>query len=101
MAEYGAFIKDRESLNAQIAAEQDPTARQMLTHRRDIEGADYMALTSHRIASQSETITGRADSPEAVQMRERAVGFESQSSTLRQSYRTLVEVKALQSEPAA
>jgi hypothetical protein len=94
MAEYGSFIRDREQLKAQIAKEQDPEARRALELRQDIEANDYMAITSKRIASQSEIITGRRDSEEAVRFRDRAAGYEEQSKELRQQYRDLAAERA-------
>lgn len=94
MAEYGAFIRDREQLKAQIAQEQDLEARRALELRRDIEANDYMAITSQRIASQSEVITGRKDSEEAVRFRERAADYQEQSQELRQQYRELATERA-------
>ncbi len=87
MAEYAAFIQDREKLTQQIAREQDPDARRALDLRKEIEANDYMAITSQRIASQSEAITGRRDSEEAVRFRERAKEHEAQSKNLRQEMR--------------
>ncbi len=94
MAEYGDFIRDREQLTQQIAKEQDPEARQALELRKQIEASDYMAITSHRIAGQSEVITGRRDSEEAVRFRERATEYEAQSKELRQEYRDLATERA-------
>jgi hypothetical protein len=94
MAEYGSFIRDREQLKAQIAKEQDPEARRALELRQEIEANDYMAITSKRIASQSEIITGRRDSEEAVRFRDRAAGYEEQSKELRQQYRDLAAERA-------
>jgi|HubBroStandDraft_1064217.scaffolds.fasta_scaffold01809_13 hypothetical protein len=100
MAEYGSFIRDREQFKQRIAREQDPEARKALELRRDIEAADYMAVTSRRIASQSEVIVGRRDSEEAVKFRERAGGYEAQSKELRQQYRDLAAERAEKAAPA-
>ncbi len=94
MAEYGEFIRDRERLTQQIAKEQDQEARQALELRKEIEANDYMAVTSHRIAGQSEVITGRHDSEEAIRFRERASDYEAQSKELRQEYRDLATERA-------
>ena len=94
MAEYGAFIHDREQLTQQIAQEQDPEARKALELRKEIEANDYMAITSRRIAGQSEVITGRHDSEEAVRFRERADEYEAQNKELRQEYRDLAAERA-------
>ncbi len=94
MSEYRSFIRDRQELNQQIAKEQDAEARKALEFRRDIEAADYMAITSRRIAGQSEVITGRKDSEEAVRFRARADEYEIQSQDLRQQYRDHVNERA-------
>lgn len=94
MAEYGAFIQDREQLTQQIAQERDAEARKALELRKEIEANDYMAITSRRIAGQSEVITGRHDSEEAVRFRERADDYEAQSKELRQEYRDLATERA-------
>jgi len=96
MAEYGAFIRDREQLTQQIAKEQDPERRQALEIRKHIEANDYMAITSRRIASQSEVITGKRDSEEAVRFRERAAEYEGRSKELRQDFRDLAARRAEQ-----
>ena len=87
MAEYGAFLKDRENLNQQIAQEKDPAARERLEQRKQIESADYMAITSHRIAAQSECITGRSNSEEAQKQRGRAEAYQKESKELREQWR--------------
>jgi Ti-type conjugative transfer relaxase TraA len=89
MAEYGAFIRDREKLTQQIAAEKDSEARRALQLRKDIEGNDYMALTSDRIAANSRIITGRRDSEEGVLMRERAEQHAQQAKEQRRELREL------------
>jgi hypothetical protein len=87
MVEYGSFMRDREELTRQIAAETDPYRRRTLELQRDIESNDYMALTSRRIAGQSEYTLGRSDTDEAVRQRERATQFEADAKDLRQQYR--------------
>ncbi len=89
MAEYGAFVAERAELKQQVAKEQNPEARRALELRMGIEAADYMAITDRRIASQSEVITGRRNSPEAVRLRARAAEYEAQSKELRHTYREL------------
>lgn len=80
MAEYGAFMRDRDKLNQQIAQTKDPAMREM---RKGIEAADYMALTGDRIATQSELITGRLNSEEAQKQRAQAQAYREQSKALR------------------
>jgi hypothetical protein len=94
MAEYGDFIRDRERLTQQIAKEQDQEARQALELRKQIEFNDYIAITSHRIAGQSEVITGRDNSEEALRFRARAAEYEAKSTELRQEYRDLATERA-------
>lgn len=89
MAEYGAFLRDRENLDRQRAKTTDPVERQRLDLRKQIEAAEYMALTSERIAGQSEIIVGKMNSPEAMKERARAKGFQEQAQALRQEYREL------------
>jgi hypothetical protein len=89
MAEYAAFRKDREALDQQIARSTDPHERQALDLRKRIEGADYIIMTSERIAQQSVVITGRRDSDEAVKFRNRADEYRIQTQNLRQQLRKL------------
>ena len=65
MAEYGAFLRDRERLDLEIARAKTPEARKALELRREIEFKEYMAITSDRIATQSEIIVGRRKTNEA------------------------------------
>jgi hypothetical protein len=89
MAEYGAFHRDREKLAEQIAQAKDAQERQALELRREIEAADYMAITSRRIAAQSEVITGRKDGEEAVRNRALAAENEARAKELRAEFREL------------
>jgi hypothetical protein len=89
MSEYAAFIKEREAYSKQIAEETDPAKRQSLELRKRIEGADYLALTGERIAKQSELITGRLNSEEAVKERAKVAYWQSQSKEARQQLREL------------
>ena len=87
MEEYAAFRKDREALDQQIAKTTDPQERQALDLRKRIEGAEYIVMTSDRIAQQSMVITGRRDSDEAVKFRKRANDYRMQAQDLRQQLR--------------
>jgi hypothetical protein len=69
MAEHTSFRKDQELLTTEIAKTADPKAREALEIRRRIEGYEYLMITGERIAVQSELITGRTNSEEAVKMR--------------------------------
>lgn len=94
MAEYGSFLRDRDRLGQQIAKAEDPKEREVLELRQRIESAEYMAITSNRIATQSEIITGRKDSPEAVRQRDRAAAFQKEAQELRAQYRGLQEERS-------
>ncbi len=101
MAEYGAFLRDRENLDRQIAQAKDPETRQALELRKRIESAEYMAITSNRIAAQSEIIVGRRDTEEALAQRKRATAFLKEAQDLRQEFRELQAGRSLaQSEKA-
>jgi Relaxase/Mobilisation nuclease domain len=58
MAEAGAFRRDQQTLDQQIARA-SPEARKALELKKEIEKAEYMAITDRRIASMSDVITGR------------------------------------------
>jgi MobA/MobL family len=94
MAEYAAFRKDREALDQQIARTADPQERQALDLRKRIEGAEYIIMTSDRIAQQSVVITGRRDSDEAVKFRKRGTDYRIQAQDLRQQLRQLNRQRA-------
>ena len=89
MAEYGAFVRDRQSINRQISEAKDPKERKALELRREIEFCEYMAITSDRIAVQSEVITGRLKTPEAQKQREQATKYREQAQTLRKEFREI------------
>lgn len=95
MAEYGAFLRDRENLDRQIAQAKDPETRQALELRKRIESAEYMAITSNRIANQSEIIVGRRNTDEAVEQRKRVTAFLKEAQDLRQEFRELQESRSL------
>ena len=94
MAEYGGFMRERQNLDRQISKTSDPQMRQGLELRKRIEAAEYMEITSKRIAGQSETITGQRNSPEAIRQRERAEGFHEEAQSLRKGYRELYTSRA-------
>jgi hypothetical protein len=89
MEEYAAFRKDREALDQQIARTADPKERQALDLRKQIEGAEYIVMTSDRIAQQSVVITGNRDSAEAVKFRKRATDYRIEAQDLRHQLRRL------------
>ncbi|MHC1730116.1 MAG: hypothetical protein AB9866_29650 [Syntrophobacteraceae bacterium] len=103
MAEYGSFLRDRENLDRQISEAKVPGARKALELRKQSEGAEYMAITSDRIANQSEIIVGHRNTEEALEQRERAAGFRKEAQELRAQFRGLHAErgtdKAEQAEP--
>ncbi|MGP0092322.1 MAG: MobQ family relaxase [Xanthobacteraceae bacterium] len=100
MAEYVSFRRDREQLSRQIAAETDPAKRRTLELRQDIELSDYMSITSHRIAGQSEYIVGRSNTDEAVRQRAQAKAYEERAKQLRAQYREhIAEQQLAKDEP--
>ena len=80
-AEYEAFISEREELNHRIDREQDRGKQQKLELQRDIESAEYMALTSSRIARTSEVTQG-SNAAETVKQYKRAEKFHSEAQAL-------------------
>ncbi len=101
MTEYASFRRDREELNRQIAAEPDPAKRKNLELRQEIERCDYMSITSHRIAGQSEIIVGRFDTEEAVRQRAQAKEYEDRAKELRAQYREQIAAQELGEDTAA
>jgi hypothetical protein len=95
MAEYASFRRDREELSRQIAAETDPDKRRTLELRQEIELCDYMTITSHRIAGQSEVIVGRSNTDEAVRQRAQAKAYEERGRQLRAQYREYIAEQQL------
>lgn len=105
MAEHAAFRTEQETLSRQIAGAADPKQREALELRKKIEGYEYLSITGDRIAVQSEIITGRVNSQEAVRIRElvhgkkildengKQIGFEDgykqKAQQLREQYRDL------------
>ena len=86
MAEHAAFQRDQQALAERIEAADTLTARNELQLQKDSEAADYLASTSHRIADQSEIITGTKDNEDAVAFRERGEVYRQESQQLRNTY---------------
>lgn len=59
MAEHAEFKKGQERLKEQIADENNPEKKKLLELRHDIQHADYMALTSEKLAGISYVITSK------------------------------------------
>ncbi len=84
MAEYGTFKRQQEELRKEILKAKDPEQREALQLRQRIEGCEYMAVTSRRLAGISAAIAGREDSPIAVRDREQAKAWQDQADKLRE-----------------
>jgi ATP-dependent exoDNAse (exonuclease V) alpha subunit len=82
-AEYDAFALSRRNLEEQIAKTKDAREREALELRKEIEAAEYMAITDRRIAEQSQFITGQEDSAEAVRVKTQADDYEARAKELR------------------
>jgi len=98
MEEYRTFLQDRENLNRQIAQATDPKTREALELRQRIESAEYMAITSDRIATQSEIIVGRLNTDEAMRQRARALDFRKEAKGLRAQFRETQTERAAAAE---
>ena len=101
MAEYGAFLRDRENIDRLIARATDPMERKALELQKKIEAAEYMVITSNRIAAQSEIIVGRRNSEEAVYQRTRAEAFQKEAKELRKEFRELQKTRLMQEHQKA
>lgn len=64
MDEHGRFAREQAELKEQAAAANDPAERRLLELRQQIEAADYMALTSDRLARIGRVVAGDFQTPE-------------------------------------
>ena len=84
MQEYAMFHRRQEQMRDEIAKEKDPGKRREIELKREIEGCDYMAITSERLSGMSAVITGRENAPQAVLDRERAAAYQDRGRELRE-----------------
>ena len=98
MAEYGQFHRQREELRKEIAATKDPQEREALQLRQRIEGCEYMAITSQRIAGISAVVAGREDAPQAKLDRERAEFWQQEAAKAREQRAQLMEARQMQQQ---
>jgi hypothetical protein len=96
MHEYGSFHRRQEEMRDQIANEKDPGKRREIELKREIEGCDYMAITSDRLAGMSAVIAGREDAPQAMLDRERARAYHDRAMELREERSQLIEAREKQ-----
>jgi hypothetical protein len=91
MQEYAMFHRRQEQMREEIAKEKDPEKRRIIEVKRTIEGHEYMAITSERLAGMSVVITGRNDSPQAALDRARAQAYQERARELREERGRLIE----------
>jgi hypothetical protein len=96
MQEYAMFHRRQEQLREEIAKEKDPEQRRIIELKRTIEGHEYMAITSERLAGMSVVITGRNDSPQAALDRDRARAYQDRAQELREERSRLMEEREKQ-----
>jgi hypothetical protein len=96
MQEYAMFHRRQEQLRDEIAKEKDPGKRREIELKREIEGCDYMAITSERLAGMSEVIVGRNDTPQALLDRARAHAYQERARELREVRGHLIEEREKQ-----
>lgn len=90
-AEGSAFQKEQEDLRRAEARESDPQKREMLKLQRHVEAADYMAITSERLAGISRVISGRRGSESELYYNEEATKYREIATEERKLYRQLRE----------
>jgi hypothetical protein len=70
MQEYAMFHRRQEQMRDEFAKEKDPGKRREIELKREIEGCEYMAITSDRLAGMTEVIVGYRDNGWHTRMRE-------------------------------
>jgi hypothetical protein len=98
MQEYAMFHRRQEKMREEIAREKDPEKRQIIELKRQIEGHEYMAITSGRLAGMSADLAGREDSPQAVLDRGRAKAYQQRARELREERGHLIEERERRAE---
>jgi hypothetical protein len=113
--EHALFCRGQQDLARQIAQEADPTKRRDFELRKEIEGYDYMIITSERLAKLNRIITGRGphdtegakwderrqDSADAQRDERWAKEWSVKVQELREERVRLLEAQARQSEQEA
>ena len=83
MNEYGRFAKQQEELSREIAEAKNPEDRRALELRKEIEGCEYMVITSQRLATLSRVVSGDKDSDQARRDGEWAKFYQERATALR------------------
>lgn len=96
-AEGSIFRKQQEDLRQEEARESDPTKREMLKLQRHVEAAEYMSVTSERLAGISHVISGgRGNETEAYYVAE-AIKYQDIADAERKQ---LTELRSLADDKA-
>lgn len=82
--EHGLFRAEQQALDQQLAEATDPEQRRRLALRKEIEGCDYMVLTSERIAQQNAEIGMPNVAADTERQREKARFYQEQGQRLRE-----------------
>jgi hypothetical protein len=93
MNEYGRFAQQQEALGRQIADAKTSDDRRALELRRDIEGCDYMVITSQRLAGLSRVVTGNRDSEQAQRDEATAKFYQERAAALRAERAQMMDKK--------
>jgi len=89
--EYGMFARQQQELKQQAADEKDPVKREIIGLQAQIEGAEYMSITSRRLGGMSDVIAGRDKSEQGERDREAARIWKERGEELRQQRAALIE----------
>lgn len=96
VAEGAMLAREQQDLARMIGSETDPSKKSELELRKQIEGYDYLAITSERLARMNRTITGRQDSELAKRDEDWAKDFRKKAQALREERVRLIEARELQ-----
>lgn len=83
--------REHDQLTRQMEDERDPDKRNLIEMRRDIQYAEYMEITSERLAGMSRVVTGNRDSTQAQLDTQQAREWHDYSDYLRDQRSNLQE----------
>ena len=87
MEEYAAFSEQQDRFDERIEKAPDLDAQHSLEQQKEIHAAEHLSATHHRIADQTEILTGTSEGEEVIQERERGAQWEDLSRKVQQSFR--------------
>jgi hypothetical protein len=90
-AEGAMARREFDDLTREAGRQKDPDKREEILLRRDIMHAEYMALTSERLAGMSRVITGRAGGEQELKDREAAKEWMARANELKERRYELLE----------